>query len=92
MGTWANAKDFSSSVISCSSNAPNPLQADSAKVNYVVGLLRGQVLIWAQALSTRTPLDSLTFDDLEAHLKAIFDCPNYESEATERLLLRETTC
>lgn len=34
---------------------PQSFSLDSAKVNYVVGLLRGKVWTWTQALSTHSP-------------------------------------
>lgn len=49
-------------------------------------LLQGQALSWARALSTRFSLNCLTFDDLEVHLKAMFDHLNYVSDAMECLL------
>lgn len=34
---------------------PQSFSLDSAKVNYVVGLLRGKALTWTRALRTRSP-------------------------------------
>lgn len=48
---------------------------DSAKVNYVVGLLGGKALTWAQALSFRTRLSPLSYDDLEENIKMVFEMP-----------------
>lgn len=52
----------------------------------MVRLLRGKTLTWARTLSLRTHLSSLTFDELEVNIKAVFNRPNYASNATDRPL------
>lgn len=52
----------------------------------MIGLLRRTALRWAQALSTRQQIGTLTYNELELQLKAIFDRLNYATDATDRLL------
>lgn len=86
MGTWQIAAASFSSVTWCSSSRPLSFATDSAKVNYAIGLLREEALMWAQAMSSRQQISSLTYDDLESRLKGIFDHPNYSTDATHRLM------
>lgn len=65
---------------------PHSFSSDYAKVNYIIGLLRGDALTWAQAISSQSGLQSLTFNDLESQLKVVFDHPNYAFYATDRLV------
>lgn len=37
-------------------------------------------------MSARQQLTNLTYNELEIHVKGVFDCPTYGSDATERLL------
>lgn len=49
--------------------------------------------MWAQAMSTQRQISTLTYDNLEAQLKAIFDCPNYATDATDCLLsIQQDAC
>lgn len=57
----------------------------SARVNFLIGLLKGKALRWAQALSDCTDLGTLTFDELENNFKAVFDHSNHAGTATEHL-------
>lgn len=59
---------------------PRSFNSDAAKIYFVVGLLQGRALAWAEALS------SLTSSDFESRLKAVFDHPNHRSNASSPLL------
>lgn len=60
--------------------------SDSAKVNYMIGLLRGNALAWGQAMSTRNEISDLSYEELETQLKAVFDRPSYVTNVTDRLM------
>lgn len=52
----------------------------------MIGLLKETALTWAQALGTRQQIGTLTYDNLEMQLKAIFNRSNYVTDTTDRLL------
>lgn len=51
--------------------------SDEEKINYIIGLLRGRALVWAQASSSGMNLSSLSYDEFVARFKSIFDRPNH---------------
>lgn len=61
---------------------------DLSKINYIIGLLRGQALAWAQA-SAGTHLGDTSLDTFLACFERIFDRPNYVGCAGDRLSRRE---
>lgn len=58
--------------------------SDTAKINYIVGLLRGRALAWAQA-SAGSQLDSLPLDEFLSRFERVFDRPNPAGCAGDRL-------
>lgn len=40
------------------SQRPNAFPSDEAKINYIIGLLRGTALVWAQVVNVRTHLNT----------------------------------
>lgn len=62
--------------------------SDEAKINYVIGLLRGRVLACAGATSahtTCTHLYTLEIDQFVKRLKHIFDQPNHSGCTSDQL-------
>lgn len=57
--------------------------SDEAKINYVIGLLRGKALAWAQAFSVHMHLNM--FDQLVKRFERIFDWPNHSCCTSDRL-------
>lgn len=56
------------------------------------GLLRGRVLVWAEAVCTNQQIAGLTFADFSSRLKTVFDHPDHSGNASKRLLnLRQGT-
>lgn len=55
-----------------------------SKINYVIGLLRGRALAWAQA-SAGTFLGDTSLDTFLTRFERIFDRPNYAGCAGDRL-------
>lgn len=67
--------------------------SDFSKVSYLVGLLRGKELAWAEAVSSRNSLETMTYAGLEGSLKAVFDHPDQPGDATTHLLsLHQGNC
>lgn len=58
--------------------------SDQAKIYYIIGLLRGRALAWAQA-SSRSRSDSTTLEDFLRRFEQIFDRPNFAGCAGDRL-------
>lgn len=61
--------------------------SDEAKINYIIGLLRGRVLVWAQASSSGMNLSSLSYDEFVARFKSIFDRPNHSGCTSSPVIL-----
>lgn len=63
------------------------------KVSYLVGLLQGKVLAWAEAVSSRTCLGTLPYAELEGSLKAVFDHLDQSRDSSTCLLsLHQGNC
>jgi len=61
------------------------LPHNPAKVRYVIGLLRGRALAWAEAINSHQSLASLAFNEFISELKDVFDHPDYWGDASRRL-------
>lgn len=59
--------------------------SDEVKINYIIGLLRGRALVWAQVSSMSTHLNTLTFDDFVRRFEWIFNRLNHEGCAADCL-------
>ena len=65
---------------------PLSFSTDAAKINYVVGLMRGRALAWIEAMSSNLDIGLWTFNDFEVRLRAVFDHPSHRGNASSRLL------
>lgn len=59
---------------------------DFSKVSYLVQLIRGKALAWAEAVSSCTHLETMLYAKLEGSLKAVFDSPDQSGDASTHLL------
>ena len=59
--------------------------SDNFKINYIISLLRGKALAWAQA-NASARLDSLSLAEFLTRFKRVFDRPNHAGCAGDRLL------
>lgn len=55
---------------------PHFFSSDTAKINYVIGLLRGNALALAEAMSAQHELCLFIYDEFETQFKAVFDNPS----------------
>jgi len=65
---------------------PVSFAADVTRINYVLSLLRGKALTWAEALSSSVDYDNLRFECFSERFSAVFDHPNYSGSAENQLL------
>lgn len=66
--------------------------SDIFKIPYVVGLLWGRALSWAEALSSNLNLATLSFERFVEKLKLVFDHPDYVAASTHLAGLRQGNC
>lgn len=67
------------------SQRPLVFSSDAAKINYVIGLLRGKALAWEQASSLRMYLNTLGIDTFVKWFECIFNRSNYSGSASDHL-------
>lgn len=65
---------------------PLSFAVDEAKKNYLIGLLRGRALAWAEAMSCRPDFATYSYGRLEESLKVVFDRPGRSHLVSTRLL------
>lgn len=65
---------------------PRSFQSEQSFVYFMMGLLRGRALVWAEALGLNQGLDSLTFEAFSAQLCSVSDHPDHSDSASARLL------
>lgn len=64
---------------------PRAFLSDQSKVNYILGLLRGTALEWAQASNSSQCLNSLSLAVFLARFRRVFDRPDHAGCASDRL-------
>ena len=64
---------------------PVSFASELSKIHYVLGLLRGKALAWAEAMSS-VKFESLSFKDFEGRFREVFDHPSREGDAASRLM------
>lgn len=57
---------------------------EEVKINYIIGLLRGRALVWAQASS----LNTLSLDEFIKRFERIFDRLDHAGCVSDRLFTR----
>ena len=65
---------------------PLTFPTDQSKVHYVMGLLRGRALAWAEAANSSRPMTLLTYNDFVSKVKGVFDHPDHSGDAAKGLL------
>jgi len=65
---------------------PQTFPTDPAKICYVIGLLRGRALAWAEAVNSHQSLASLVFSEFISEFRDVFDHPDYWGDASRRLV------
>jgi len=65
---------------------PVAFSSDATRINFILGLLRGRALTWAQALDSSVDFDTFSFEDFAARFSSVFDHPNFSGSAENKLL------
>lgn len=85
----------SASVLQCTMmfcQKPITFSREVSKICYMLGLLRGRALTWAEALHANTLTHEITFKEFISRFRAILDHPNHAGNNSGRLLsLRQGT-
>ena len=83
-GTLGTCRDF---LLQCMHVFDlRPGMTEKHKILYIVGLLRGRALEWAQAEDLRHPLASRTLTGFLRDLRSVFDLPHDQGTVTQRIL------
>lgn len=85
-GTLGRARGF---LLQCSnvfSLRSHTYDTDKSKILYVVGLLRGRALEWAEAEDSTRPLATRSFVSFLNSFKTVFDLPDFAGNVAQRLL------
>jgi len=64
---------------------PRTFPTDQLRVCFVIRLLRGRALAWAEAVTSHQPIAGFSFTDFISELKDVFDHPNHWGDASKRL-------
>lgn len=65
---------------------PQSFGSDTTKVCFIIGLLRGRALAWAEAEDARRSWTTRSFEDFVVAFKAVFDLPDHLGNVSQRLL------
>lgn len=65
---------------------PYAFRQDASKIAYVVGLLRGRALVWAESAWSMSDSSWDTYDEFIRDFKAVFDFPDHAGNAGSRLM------
>lgn len=65
---------------------PQTFVSDQSKIQYLLGLLRGRALAWAEAVYSSQSVGTWSYEDFVQRMKAVFDHPDYQGNASNRLL------
>uniref|UniRef100_A0A3Q2CNP6 DUF4939 domain-containing protein n=1 Tax=Cyprinodon variegatus TaxID=28743 RepID=A0A3Q2CNP6_CYPVA len=71
------------SLVFCRS--PQSFSNDASKISYLVGLLQGRALQWAEAKNNSNSLFNQSFDDFVSEFKQTFGHAETQTEVTRRL-------
>lgn len=64
---------------------PATFSTDKSKILFMVGLLRGRALTWAEAEDSARSLSQMNYSDFIQRFKQVFDHPDYAGSAAKRL-------
>lgn len=65
---------------------PQTFPSDQSKVHYILGLLRGRALAWAEAVNSSQSVVNMSVEEFIAKMKLVFDHPDHCGNAAKRLL------
>uniref|UniRef100_A0A3B5RFK8 DUF4939 domain-containing protein n=1 Tax=Xiphophorus maculatus TaxID=8083 RepID=A0A3B5RFK8_XIPMA len=65
--------------------SPQSFRDDASKISYVVGLLRGKALKWAEAIINESSVHRYSYDDFIESFKQVFDMAASREDASKRL-------
>uniref|UniRef100_A0A3B5LFY1 Chromo domain-containing protein n=1 Tax=Xiphophorus couchianus TaxID=32473 RepID=A0A3B5LFY1_9TELE len=65
--------------------SPQSFRDDASKISYVVGLLRGKALKWAEAVINESSVHRYSYDDFIESFKQVFDMAASREDASKRL-------
>jgi len=64
---------------------PRTFPTDQSRVSFVIGLLKGRTLAWAEAVVSRQPIAGFSFAEFMSEFKDVFDHPDHWGDASKRL-------
>ncbi len=92
-GDLVNCRGFLLQYSVVFNQRPLTFSSDQSKVHYIMGLLRGRALAWAEALNSHQSVASLTYDAFVEKMKGVSDHPDHCGNAAKHLLnLRGLKC